>query len=542
MTQAGGTALVFPPLWYYSSVPADLLYTGSYLVGRGVPVRCFDLNAGLFAELLRDDPGYQALRRPETYGDAAAGRAATQEVLTALSRIADRHRVRFDFLRLQFPDVDEAHVPCAREVGLDASRNPALAYLRRMVPQILADSPRLLAVALGHPDQLTQILALGRLLRDARYDGCLVIFGSHEDVLTPRDLVDDLCGMPRHLLFEDYDAVIIGEAEPALLALWDALHGKREKQSLPNLIAPAWGLVAPPLPGSQDLRELLPPDFSLFDGSLYSYPEPLVDLRVSRGCAWGRCTFCAITLHQEGYRTRPVSAVIADMEAAHRALGTRFFRLRDDLLTPKQLRELGRLVPQMSFQPRFSARARFEPNLSRDVLQAAAEAGLEELWLGLESASERVRNLMLKGAPQAVVERILIDASELGIAVRALCIIGHPGETAAEVRGTFSFLQRHIFRLSSFALTPFLLMPGTPLAKAPASHGLTLLPDPLPRHERLRSRLRAAGPSLLSEDQRQDRFREGTELLAGWLRPNLYGPTLSHSFVHSSVKRRGWPR
>lgn len=536
----GSCALVFPPLWYYASVPADLLYTGSQLRAHGIDTRCFDLNAGLFSRLLKDDLGYQALRRKETYGNPEAGQLATGRVLETFAQLSARFRVRFDFLRLQFPDVDETFVPAAREVGLSADRNPALPYLREEVAKIVATSPRLVAIVLGHPDQLTQILALGRLIRQAGYDGCMVIFGSHEDVLTPRDLVEDLVGEPRHLLFEDYDGVIVGEAEPALSALWDALHEKRAMDSVPNFLAPKYGMNAAPSSGSQNLTELAAPDFSRIDASIYPFPQPLIDLRISRGCAWGRCTFCAITLHQEGYRSRPVAAVVADMAAAHRALGVRFFRLRDDLITPKQFRELGKLSAELPFRPRFSARARFEPNLSRDTLAAARDAGLTELWLGLESSSDRVRSLMKKGAPQDVVERILQDAAELGIDVRALCMLGHPGETIAEVRETFAFLRRHMFRLNSFSMTPFILMPGTPIARAPEAFGLTIRPDSRPRHQRLRTRLFADGPTLLDEKTTQELFREGMQEIAGWFRSRLLGPTLSHSFLHAAVRRYGW--
>src|SRR5262245_50136051 len=92
MDAVGGAALVFPPLWYYSSVPADLLYTGSHLRAHGIATRCFDLNAGMFAALLRDDPGYRALRKVETYGDPHAGLRATERVLTTLSELAQAHR------------------------------------------------------------------------------------------------------------------------------------------------------------------------------------------------------------------------------------------------------------------------------------------------------------------------------------------------------------------------------------------------------------------------------------------------------------------
>src|SRR5437870_3136971 len=185
--------LVFPPHWYYTSVPADLLYTGSFLRGHGAPVRCLDLSSGALAAQLAGEPGYLSFRNRNTYADPEAYRAATRATWQACARSSQRHRVRYDGYGLRFPGVDEGHVPAALAVGLDPARNPVLGYLRdRAVPAILAGDPALVAVALVHPDQLVQVPVLGRLLREAGYRGALVIYGSHEDVVAPEDLIDDL--------------------------------------------------------------------------------------------------------------------------------------------------------------------------------------------------------------------------------------------------------------------------------------------------------------------------------------------------------------
>lgn len=533
--------LVFPPHWYYASVPADLLYTGSHLRAQGVPVRCLDLSADLSATLLGEVPGYQALRQAATYTSAAAYAQACASVDAACQRVAEAYGVGYDFYALRFPDLDEGHVPSALRAGLDPSKNPALPLLRARVADILRDDPALVAVALGHPDQLLQVVTLGRLLRQAGYGGFLCLYGSHEDVVTPEDLLDDLLpdAGPPHALFDDYDGVVIGEAESALLALCQALAGRRSRASVPALLCPAWGLRGRPGRGREDLAALAPADFTLVDPAIYPFPTPMPDLRLSRGCPWSRCTFCAITAHQAGYRSRPPQAIADEMAAAYRLLGARHFRLRDDLLTPRQLRELAAVLPTLPFQPRWCARARFEPNLTAAVLQAARAAGLEELWLGLESASAAVRERMVKGAQAVVIERVLRDADEAGIRVRALCMVGYPGERRDEVQATFDFLQRHQFRLVSAALTPFQLMRNTPLYRDPARHGLLPVPDPTPRRERLRFQgvALSLSPDTLTQAEAQELVEAGARQLSGWLAGGHEGPTLAHAWLRASLTR-----
>lgn len=545
MARARAACLCFPPHWYYAAVPADLLYTGSSLLAQGIPTRVYDLSAGLLHHHLSAGPGFDALRQRDTYLSPARYQKASDAVEQSLQQVSEHFSCQYGFGKLSFPDVEESHLPAALAVGLDPLRNPALAYLQRSVESILAPSPILIAVALVHPDQLVQTLVLGRLLRQAGYRGFLCIYGAHEDVLSPEDLLEDLLpvpGEPLHQFFADFDGAVIGEAETALCLLHQALSEGRSLHQVPSLLAPRHGLSGLPVRGREKLRTLGRPEFSLINPSVYPYPEPLVDIRMSRGCPWNRCTFCAITMHQEGYRALPVPEVEPDLRAAHRMLRSSFFRFRDDLLTPKQLLALSQVVSRLPFAARFSARSRFEPDLTFDVLQTAQQAGLEELWLGLESASPRVRSLMQKGVEQDVVERILRDAERLGLRVRALCLIGYPGETRQELQQTLDFLVTYQQALASAAITPFLLLRRSPLGQDPARFGVTLLPDPLPRAERLRSVLPATWPDQPSPAALQDALQWAVERLGPRFVAMSSGPSLAHAMIHHSVLARGWPK
>lgn len=578
-------SLVFPPHWYYACVPADLLYTGSQLRARGLLVRCLDLHAQLLADLLRPGSSFAALREPATYTGPDRYQRVSAAVDAECAAVSERFQVDFSFYSLAFPGVDEGAVPQALAVGLDPRRNPALPTLQAAVRRLLAEppepasspvasddrvaaGPHLIAVALVHPGQLVQALTLGRLLRQAGFRGFLALYGAHEDVLAPEDFAPDLLpqpGEPLHRLFDDFDGVIVGEAETALYALAEALAGQRAAESVPSLLCPRWGLVRP-VRGQEDLRALAAADFSLVDGSLYPFPTPVVDLRLSRGCPWGKCTFCAIAMHQEGYRSRPTAAAVSEIQAAQQQLGARFFRFRDDLLTPRQLRELASELGALpaSQRARFSVRARFEPGFTRELLQQAAAAGLQELWLGLESAVPRVRDLMKKGVAQPVIERILVDAADAGIRVRALCMLGYPGESVAEIRQTFAFLARVQPLLASVSMTPFSLMRRAPMGQAPAAFGLTELtgaellgigrpprapadpgpdpgPDPVPRHERLRFALRARWPGALAPAELAALIDECATLLGPELVAKSGGPSLAHAWLHASALRYGWP-
>lgn len=523
-------ALVAPPSWYYAALPADLSWSAGALRAAGIAVHLHDLSATTQRDLLGTLPAWTTLRDPAALADAEAGQEAARQLFEACRPISAHFRVRFSPRGLGFPDADGAHLPTAQRIGTDPARNPALPTLWRAVEAVLDQDPALVAVALVHPEQRVGAPVFARLLRESGYRGHIALFGSLEDVLSPMDLAPDLVGSPRHRLWDDVDSVVVGESETALVRLATALDAGAALEGIPNLLLPHADRL--PVLHQEAVDALADPDFEGFDPALYPYPTPLVDLRVGRGCPWGRCAFCAIQAHQPGWRASPVDRAVRTMARAHEQHGARWFRVRDDLLTPVQLRQLGGAAATLPFGPRWSARARFSPNLSREVLQTARDGGLGELWLGLESASARVRQTMDKGVRDDVVDRILEDCAAVGVRVRALCLLGFPGETEAEATQTVDFLVANAHRLASAAITPFQLMRNSPMVADPARHGVVFGDDPLPRHERLRHRVVAHIEGALPADVLAALVTDAGQRFAAKM-DDPWGPTLAHSWMRA---------
>lgn len=469
-------ALVFPPGWYFCTAPADLSVPAGHLRANGVQVRTWDLSGRVRGRLFRDTSGWRGLRRPG--GSVAAWQEATRDLKRRARALSTTHGIGVTPRRLFIVDGDEGDVAVSLRAALDRKRNPALAVLVEAVGEIVAARPSLVALALVHPGQRPHLLALARLLAHAAPDLPVVIYGDLEDQLSPLDVVDVLVD-PGHCLWSWVSGVVLGESPSALLAL-------ARGEMPPNLLR-----RGEPLPRRhlEDLETLSLPDWSDTDPRDMPFSTPVVDLRLGRGCAWGRCAFCAIQAHQEGYRTTHVDKLVAAMARAHAQLGVTTFRIRDDLVTPVQLRRLAEATSALSFQPRWSARARFSRGLTRDVLRAGREGGLGDLWLGLESAVPEVRNRMDKGVDQGVVERVLDDAHGVGVRLRTLCLIGFPGERPEQAEETVAFLARNTHRIASASITPFQLMARSPMAGRPEAFGITRCDDPVPASRRLRHRL-----------------------------------------------------
>ena len=528
---SGGVTLLYPPHWYYTSVPADLSYTAGFLKGHGVSVDARDLSAGLMAHLLPDS--VKALQDPDIYTDWERHRAILSEMATRSGAISKHFAIEYGGRSdLRFPDIDEANVSSAWRVGLDTRRNPALPLLARTAQEVAEAGPAVVGIALVYPAQRVHAVVLGRLLRQAGYRGLVVLYGSLQDEIAPADFVDDLAGTPEHLLFRDFDGAIIGEAETALLQL--ASQGLSD--DVPNLLSPKTGLQAPER-FVEDLATHPLPDFSWVDPTLYCTPRPVVDLRLGRGCPYGLCAFCAIQQHHIGYRATSIERLVQGITRAQDRLQTRFFRIRDDLVTPHQLKALGAAIGAMSRDVRWSARARFQKGLSKNILQEAHAGGLEELWLGLESASPEVRSRMVKGVNQATVKRVVADGAEIGIRLRALCIVGFPGETAAQLETTVAFLTSNLDRLTAASISRFELMRKSPMAADPAAFGIHVRSDRTPRSARLRYTLPATWESPLSDPA----ARASLKRLHDKLMPRIeveQCPDAAHGWLRASITKR----
>lgn len=520
-------ALVFPPGWYYTAHPADLSYPAGFLRAAGLRVRTLDLHARLAGVLAADLPAAAALRHRATYGDPAAHAAASDALAAHATAVSQRTGAKWTVRGLQLP-ADVRSWSASLAAGTSPA-NPAGPLVRGAARELAAAAPGLVAVALVHPDQAPQVAAFAVALRGAGYRGLLVMYGVMEDVLSPLDFAPDLEAEPRHAVFGQFDAVVVGESERALLALatgrWDVGGVIAPGRGLPRALpADPMPLAEHPGPSFLDLRQHP------------LAPAPVVDLRLGRGCPWGRCAFCAIAKHQDGYRAGPAAAVAAAMAEAHAAAGSVFFRLRDDLLTSRQVSEVAAAVAALPFEARWSCRARLEPSFTADVLRRARAGGFEEVWVGLESASARVRDLMDKGVSDTDVERFLAAAADAGVRVRLLCLVGYPGETAAEAQATLDFVGAQVHRIAGFSLTPFQLARRSPLTSSGDAH-LQLLPDRVPAHDRVAATLPCRvdggvdGPALV-----EAAYRDLVPRL-----PRVLGPDLHHDWMAVSVWTSGWP-
>ena len=195
-------------------------------------------------------------------------------------------------------------------------------------------------------------------------------------------------------------------------------------------------------------------------------------LFATRGCP-SQCDFCAIAvMYPHKLRTRPIPEVVAEY-ASFKGKVIIFWddNLAGDMRYAKVL--FRALAPHGKW---WSSQASLQAGRDDEFLEAAAQSGCKQLFLGLESISQHSLVEVNKKVNRVeeyvrIIERIHAH----GIAVQAGIVFGFDHDTPEIFKSTLDFLEAAGVENATFnILTPF---PGTPLFQRLEAEGRILTRD-----------------------------------------------------------------
>ncbi|MDP2727612.1 MAG: radical SAM protein [Dehalococcoidia bacterium] len=171
---------------------------------------------------------------------------------------------------------------------------------------------------------------------------------------------------------------------------------------------------------------------------------PFVDLFTSRGCAWGRCTFCVWpqTIHKGGvYRKRSLGSVIEEFTYVAKCLPfVREVFLQDDMLPAGRARDIAEGILRSGLHITWSAYAKAE--LDFETLALMQRSGCRFLHVGYESSNATILRRTKKGITPERMVRFTRDAHRAGIKIHGDFIIGLPGETQETIKETIIWAKK----------------------------------------------------------------------------------------------------
>ncbi len=340
-----------------------------------------------------------------------------------------------------------------------------------VLPSVSKEKPAVIGISIGTQMQLMAGLTFCKMIKES-FPHIKVIIGGN--VVTR---LQEEWAHHERFFTEVFDAAILYEGEHALLWYLEAVNGQRAMEQVPNLMyRDADGVKQSKEVYTEKTTALPLPDFDGFPLDRYFVPERIIPYLATRGCYWGRCTFCD---HGQGYfdQYRGMSAqhVVEQVTALRDKYNCRHFLFSDESYPPALFKKVSQLLVDRNVGIKWTTLIRFEETLQDQAIwDLAAKAGCCTLYYGMESANERVLNLMDKHARKSVIQNNLHQAAKAGIWNHVMAFYGFPGETRDEALETRQFVIDNQPVIHSVELFYFVAYRHTPMVRNPDKFGITI--------------------------------------------------------------------
>lgn len=351
----------------------------------------------------------------------------------------------------------------------DKSVNMFFGYMEEVVNRIAEDDYDAVCLSLTDLSQLIPVFTLAYLLK--KNTAVKVLLGGNYATQICADM------MKHDEIFTDYvDYLTIGDGELALAELCEYLDGRRELCDVTNLVFFDHRKNTCISTGFSGLRinmnETGFADYSDYDFSLYLTPEPVFPVQLSKGCYWGKCSFCDYHYGQQGYHPKEIERIIRELKYYCERFGARYFLFVDECIPPAFYNKLALAITEADLPIIFYSFARLEDGFTPEVLQNLYRAGARLFMWGYECESLRVMQLMNKGVDAEHRMDILRDSHNAGLWNNGLFIFGYPTETPEEIEATMAVIRGNRDVINSCTLSNFALKKHSLLKENIGSNGV----------------------------------------------------------------------
>jgi anaerobic magnesium-protoporphyrin IX monomethyl ester cyclase len=326
------------------------------------------------------------------------------------------------YLRAHGTEVQMVDLTFARDLG------PARRALRAYGPDVVGI----------HTKSLTYARCV-ELAREARVAGVYSVAGGPDAATRWTTYLD-----------AGFDAVALGEGEATLVELAGRVAEGRDPAGLAGVVVRRDGhlIRGPHRAFLKDLNQLPLPAWDLVDMDRYFAEwehrtgERRAAVLTSRGCPFD-CSWCSKPTFGRTFRQQSPERVVAELVALQQQYRVNYVRFCDDVfgISRTWIDQLLARMEEAELHLQFECLARVDL-LKPDLLPRLRAAGLARVYVGVESGSQKMLDLMNRGTQLAQVERTAAALRAEGIRQFWFLMLGYPGETLEDIEATLQLFRK----------------------------------------------------------------------------------------------------
>lgn len=319
---------------------------------------------------------------------------------------------------------------------------------------VMKEKPLALGFSVVQMQRKISIWVCERLRKKFCYSGIILFGGSDITYYKEKYLLN----------FDSIDYAIYQEGEYALPLFLEYVNGNIPIEEVPNLIYRKDGKIAINNSITPCDFDKIVPDFS--DLKLQLYLTHALPMQISRGCSWGRCTYCKhYRTYGEKYYAGSVRNNIEVIKKLTKKYNTNLFHFVDDDFPRVLKNEFCKNVLESNIDIKWLTYSRLDKNITYEDLKLWHKAGLRVVEWGLESASQKVLDSVDKGINIDSIKRLLFDSNKVGLLNKLFMFHNLPEEDYEDLYRSIQFLKRFvkygIVRAFWEISTPLELLEGT---------------------------------------------------------------------------------
>lgn len=347
----------------------------------------------------------------------------------------------------------------------DKNTNIFIDYFNSKLDEIKKINPDYIGISINSSSQIVPGLTLAHLLKKNLKSHVNIggnFFGRVVDsVVKHKEFFEIFC-----------DSLLVEEGELPVVDLARYLNNEIAIEDVSNLVYLRDGqIVQNPKKTPLKLNQMAPLSLRGYKLEKYFAPEIILPVQSSRGCYWGKCSFCDQGFGQN-FNVKDPNKLVDEFLDIKKKYGINKFEFIDESVGPNYLLELSNYLKNSNADINYFIDARLENSFSQDILKHAFESGLKMILWGVESGSDKVMELINKGIDVSKRIEILKRSSDEGIWNFAFIFFGFPAETYSDALKTIDLIVNNKDVIHSYGRSVFTMGKHTRLKEEPQKYGI----------------------------------------------------------------------